>query len=70
MLDLNEIEEEIFKLENSECTSYNVCQKLATLYIVRDHYNMHHMEEPEGEMPPMMDYSIPAPVSPMMPPLK
>ena len=37
MIDINEINEEIKKLENSE-TCYKVCEKLAMLYTVRDHY--------------------------------
>lgn len=37
MLDMKEIEKEIECLENSESTSYAVCQKLAILYVVRDH---------------------------------
>ena len=39
MLDIKEIEEEIMKLEECNCTTYDVCRKLAILYIVRDHYN-------------------------------
>ena len=38
MLNLAEINEEIKSLEECECTTYSVCSKLATLYIVRDHY--------------------------------
>ena len=37
MLDMNEIYEEIANLEQCH-TSYDVCKKLAILYIVRDHY--------------------------------
>lgn len=37
MIDLNEINKEIESLENSGHTSYAVCEKLANLYIVRDH---------------------------------
>lgn len=36
MVDLNEIEAEIAKLENAE-TTYNNCTRLAVLYSVRDH---------------------------------
>jgi len=39
MIDINEINEEIHKLENSNCTTYDICKKLAILYIVRDHYS-------------------------------
>lgn len=37
MLKIEEINEEIEKLENCENVSYNLCEKLAILYIVRDH---------------------------------
>jgi len=36
MIDIKEIEKEIEMLENSECTTYPVCQKLAILYTVRE----------------------------------
>jgi len=38
MLNLDEINEEIAKLEECNCTTYQVCEKLAILYTVRDHY--------------------------------
>ena len=38
MLDIKEIKEEIKKLEHSDRTTYDVCEKLAMLYTVRDHY--------------------------------
>ena len=38
MIDINEIHEEIKKLENCDYTTYDICKKLAILYIVRDHY--------------------------------
>ncbi len=37
-MDINEIEEEILKLE-SGATTFTNCQKLASLYIVRDYFN-------------------------------
>ena len=37
MLDMTEINKEIKKLEDCGCTTYDVCNKLAILYIVRDH---------------------------------
>lgn len=37
MLNIEEINKEINELENSGHTSYAVCEKLANLYIVRDH---------------------------------
>ena len=54
MLSINEINKEIEKLENCEYTTYGTCQKLALLYIVRDHY------EPEikQEMSSMKDAGI------------
>lgn len=39
MLDINMINDEIKKLEECTCTNWNVCEKLATLYIIRDHYS-------------------------------
>ena len=38
MIDINEINEEIKKLEQCDYTTYKVCEKLAILYIVREHY--------------------------------
>ena len=38
MLDMDKIHEEIKYLEECGCTSYDVCNKLAILYIIRDHY--------------------------------
>lgn len=37
MIDINEINEEIKKLENCKNVTYSICSKLADLYIVRDH---------------------------------
>ena len=37
MIDIDEINKEISKLEGCNCTTYDVCKKLAILYIVRDH---------------------------------
>ena len=57
MLDMNEINEEIAKLENSKCTTYDVCNKLAVLYIVRQHYGADHSStttQKKMEMTPMM----------------
>lgn len=39
MIDIKEINEEISNLENCDCTTYDVCRKLAILYIVRDHFS-------------------------------
>lgn len=39
MLNMDEIHKEIKKLENCDCTSWDVCKKLAILYIIKDHYN-------------------------------
>lgn len=39
MLNITEINEEIERLENCDCTTYDVCKKLAILYIVRENYN-------------------------------
>lgn len=48
MLNIDEIHEEITKLENCN-TSQENCKKLAILYIVRDHFKSagtRHMESP------------------------
>lgn len=37
MTKLEEIEQEIKKLEAKECLTYDIVYKLATLYTVRDH---------------------------------
>lgn len=38
MLNIIEIQDEINKLEQCECTTQDVCKKLAILYIVKDHF--------------------------------
>lgn len=47
MISLQEINKEIEELENSGHTSYAVCEKLANLYIVRDHL-MENSKQPMG----------------------
>lgn len=37
MTKLEEIEQEIKKLEGMSCITYDICHKLADLYVVRDH---------------------------------
>lgn len=39
MLNMDEINAEITKLEKCDYTTYDICTKLAILYIVREHYN-------------------------------
>lgn len=46
MLSLEEIQEEIEKLENGQ-TTYSNCERLATLYIVRDHYGQSAVAQAE-----------------------
>lgn len=50
MLDLEEIHKEIKKLENCNCTTYDVCKKLAILYIVKDHYGKESYETKNKEI--------------------
>ena len=38
MIDINEINEEIKRLESKDHTTYDICEKLAALYMVRDHF--------------------------------
>ena len=37
MLNINEINKEIERLEHKDYLTYDICQKLATLYIVREY---------------------------------
>lgn len=37
MTKMEEIEQEIYKLENKECLTYDIVHKLADLYTVRNH---------------------------------
>jgi hypothetical protein len=39
MLDIGLIDEEIKKLEETSRTTMNICQQLAALYTVREHFN-------------------------------
>ena len=43
MIDIKEVEKEIEKLENKD-TSSSICEKLAILYIVRDHLKENYKE--------------------------
>ena len=52
MLDLEEINMEIAKLEKCDCTTYDICKKLAILYTVKDHYKREH-DTKYNEMPGM-----------------
>lgn len=56
MIDINEVYEEINKLENKDYLTYDIVNKLAVLYIVKDHYKP-KMTTPvnsvEMEMPKM-----------------
>ena len=54
MLDMNEIHEEIKKLEECKCTTQDVCKKLAILYIIRDHYKGETTEKREAPSAAMM----------------
>lgn len=56
MIDIKEINEEIEKLENSNCTTYDVCGKLAKLYIVRDHFK--GSSDMKSATPSMMNSSM------------
>jgi hypothetical protein len=46
MLNMDEIHAEIEKLENCDCTTYHVCEKLAILYIVREYYSKKMVSAP------------------------
>lgn len=44
MINMEEIEEEITRLENCRNTTYEVCEKLADLYIVREYFSDKNMK--------------------------
>lgn len=58
MINIKEIEEEITKLENSNCTTYNICSKLAKLYIVRDHFKGNSEMRNNNMMQPSMNMPV------------
>lgn len=60
MLDLDLINKEIEKLEQCNCTTYGVCNKLATLYTVRHFYSKHKDSEAEKEYQSMKMKAAPA----------
>lgn len=63
MININEINQEIDKLENSEYTTLNVCKNLAILYIVREHFGKTKEERVEmGGNPSMMMSSSSGPM--------
>lgn len=41
MLNMDEINQEIEKLEGKDYTTYDICQKLAILYTIRNNYGGH-----------------------------
>ena len=65
MINMDEINDEIKRLEECEYTTYGTCQKLALLYIVRDHYKPEQKvkKNHDAGMPAMMQPMTPAPAS-------
>lgn len=57
MLDLEKINAEIKSLEETRCTTYGVCEKLAMLYTIRDHYAGGEVTSDEVMEEPMMSRS-------------
>ena len=53
MIDMKIIEEEIKKLEESNMT-YNVCDKLASLYIIREYAGTRSANHMSGPVAPAM----------------
>jgi len=43
MINIDEINSEIKKLEECPLT-YSLCEKLASLYIIKDYYEKHYMQ--------------------------
>ena len=58
MLDIEEIHEEIKKLENCNHTTYEICQKLAILYTVKNNYKGNKMMN--NDMNTSMSMSTPS----------
>jgi hypothetical protein len=62
MLNMDEINQEIEKLEKCDYTTYDICKKLAILYVVKDHYG--------GKADSMMPMSKSVAPSMSAPPIK
>ena len=58
MININEINEEIEKLEGCDCTTYDVCRKLAILYTVRDHISLKPSPSNMNKSPMMTSPSV------------
>lgn len=52
MLDIEEIEKEISRLENCQNTTHDICEKLANLYIVKEYFTDKNMKN-NASMPAM-----------------
>ena len=52
MIDIKEIDEEIKRLENSDCTTYRVCEKLASLYTVKHYFSKRDSVENKNTITP------------------
>ena len=55
MLDIDMINKEIQNLEECNCTNWNICEKLATLYIIRDHFNNKKMQKVDEQPSPIKE---------------
>lgn len=67
MLSMDEICDEIKKLEECEYASQDICKKLAILYIVKDHYNEKSGNSMKMTNTGMSNHTaVPAMSSPMM----
>ena len=50
MLNMNEINEEIKKLENKDYLTYDICNKLAILYTVKNNYKPSQQQPARNNM--------------------
>lgn len=48
MLNMDEINKEIEKLEKCSCVSQDICNKLAILYIIKEHCNNSSSQKDNG----------------------
>ena len=63
MINIDEINEEITKLENCDYTTYPVCQKLAILYTVRNNFKPNNTRAVDRTSAIMAEVPQPAPAA-------
>lgn len=66
MIDLSIIEDEIAAIEEDEGTTYDTCQKLACLYIVRDHLVAKTSKQRKTDTSEFMKVAVGIPITDLM----